>query len=358
MPELIDFLRLTVEWDGSDLHLKAGGPAYIRVAGQLREVAELGRLMPADTVAFADQLLPDAQREVFGAGREADFAHSVPGLGRFRVAAFRQRGSVGLVLRRVRPGSQTLEELQLPPVVRKIAEEQRGLVLVTGPTGSGKTTTTAAMIGHINATRRCHIVTVEDPIEILHHDNLAILDQREVGVDTANFATALRSVARQDPDVIFIGEMRDLETVGAALQAAETGHLVLSTLHTTDATETVNRVIDMFPPHQQQQARISLANALRGIVSQRLVPRTDAGLVAVIEAMVMTVRLREFVLDPDKTELMPDAIAEGAYYGMQTFDQHLLELFRAGVVSMEAALDAATSPHDFRIAARGVTATP
>jgi twitching motility protein PilT len=353
--DLIDVLRLTVEWDGSDLHLKAGSPAYIRVAGQLHEVAELGRLHPSDTATFIQQILPDAQREGFNAGREVDFAYSVPGLGRFRVAAFHQRGSVGLVLRRVRPGSQTLEELHLPPVVRKLAEEQRGLLLVTGPTGSGKTTTTAAMIGYINATRRCHIVTVEDPIEILHTDNLAILNQREVGVDTESFASALRSVARQDPDVIFIGEMRDLETVGAALQAAETGHLVLSTLHTTDAAETVNRVIDMYPPHQQQQARIALASTLRGIVSQRLVPRVEGGLVAVIEALVMTARVREFVQDPAKTEHLLDAIAEGAYYGMQTFDQHLLELYGNGVVSLEAALDAATNPHDFRVAVRGLS---
>jgi twitching motility protein PilT len=352
--ELIDFLRLTVQWEGSDLHLKAGGPAYIRVAGELHEATELGSLQPADTAAFADQILPDSQRDIFASGREADFAHSVAGLGRFRVAAFRQRGSVGMVLRRVRPGSQTLEDLQLPAVVRKLADEHRGLLLVTGPTGSGKTTTTAAMIGHVNATRRCHIVTVEDPIEVLHTDNLAILDQREVGVDTINFATALRSVARQDPDVIFIGEMRDLETVSAALQAAETGHLVLSTLHTTDATETINRVIDLYPPHQQQQARVALASTLRGIVSQRLVPRIDGGLAAVIEVLVMTVRLREFVLDHERTKQLPEAIAGGAYYGMQTFDQHLLELYRTGVVSLEAALDAATSPHDFRISVRGL----
>jgi twitching motility protein PilT len=356
--DLIEFLRRTVEWGGSDLHLKAGGPAYIRVAGQLREATELGALEPADTAAFVERILPDGQRAPFDAGREADFAYSVPGLGRFRVAAFRQRGSIGLVLRRVRPSSETLEDLELPPVVRKLAEEQRGLVLVTGPTGSGKTTTTSAMIGHINATRRCHIVTVEDPIEVLHSDDVAIIDQREIGVDTADFSTALRSVARQDPDVIFIGEMRDLETVSSALQAAETGHLVLSTLHTTDASETVNRVIDMFPVHQQRQARIALASSVRGIVSQRLVPRVGGGLIAVIEALVMTARLREFVLDPAATEQLPDAIADGAYYGMQTFDQHLLELYRSGAVSLGSALDAASSPHDFRVTIRSLGVVP
>ena len=355
MADLLDYLRLLIEWGGSDLHLKAGGAAYIRVSGDLREATDLPRLTPEDTQSFAHAILPASQREAFDRGIEADFAHSVSGLGRFRVAAFRQRGSIGLVMRRVRPGSQTLDELDLPASVRKLAQEQRGLVLVTGPTGSGKTTTTAAMVGHINATRRCHIVTIEDPIEVLHSDNLAILDQREVGVDTADFDSALRSVARQDPDVIFIGEMRDLETVSAALQAAETGHLVLSTLHTTDATETINRVIDQYPPHQQDQARISLANSLRGIVSQRLVPRVDGGLIAVVEVLVMTLRLREFVLDADKTDQIADAIAEGEYYGMQTFDQHLIELYRSGVVSLDAALDAATNAHDFRIAARNVS---
>ncbi|MBW3603321.1 MAG: PilT/PilU family type 4a pilus ATPase [Actinobacteria bacterium] len=355
VPDLLDYLRLTSQWDGSDLHLKAGGPAYIRVSGALHQVDALPALTPEDTATFIEQLMPEAQREAYENGGEADFAYSVAGLGRFRVAAFRQRSSAGLVLRRVLGENQTLEQLRLPAAVRGLAEEHRGLVLVTGPTGSGKTTTTAAMLGHINATRRCHVVTIEDPIEILHSDNLAIVDQREIGVDTSNFTTAMRSVARQDPDVIFIGEMRDTETVAAALQAAETGHLVLSTLHTTDATQTVNRVIDLFPPHQQEQTRIALAESLKGVVSQRLVPRVSGGLVAVVEVLVMSLRMREFVLDSDKTDQLPDAIAEGEYYGMQTFDQHLLELYGQGVISMDAALDAATSPHDFRIAARGVT---
>ncbi len=354
MPELEDYLRLTAQWEGSDVHLKAGGPAYIRVSGALHEVEALPRLTPEDTARFVAEILPDNQREAYERGGEADFAYSVAGLARFRVAVFHQRGSAGLVLRRVLEENMTLEQLQLPPAVRKLAEEHRGLVLVTGPTGSGKTTTTSAMIGHINATRRCHVVTIEDPIEVLHRDNLALIDQREVGVDTADFTSAMRSVARQDPDVIFVGEMRDVETVGAALQASETGHFVLSTLHTTDATQTVNRVIDLFPPHQQEQVRITLADALKGVVSQRLVPRIGGGLVAVVEVLVMSLRMREFILDPEKTDQMPDAIADGEYYGMQTFDQHLLELYRRGVVSMEAAMDAATSPHDFRIATRGV----
>ncbi|MEX0660129.1 MAG: PilT/PilU family type 4a pilus ATPase [Egibacteraceae bacterium] len=358
--DIHDYLRLLVEREGSDLHLKAGGPAFIRIDGDLEQCDGLPALTPAITEDFARAMLEGDPLTLFEAGAEADFAYAVPGLGRFRVAVFRQRGSVGLVLRRVLAGALSFDELGLPPAVRKLAEEHRGLVLITGPTGSGKTTTTAAMISHINATRACHIVTVEDPIEVMHTDQRAIIDQREVGVDTVDFVSALRSVARQDPDVIFIGEMRDIETVTAALQAAETGHMVISTLHTTDATETVNRIIDMFPPFQQGQVRLSLANSLKGIVCQRLLRRANGGRVAAIECMVMTTRLREFVLDADKTDEIVDAIAEGAYYGMQTFDAHLLELVRDEVITMAEALDAATSPHDLRIALRaaGVVAAP
>jgi twitching motility protein PilT len=349
---LQEYLRFLVDKDGSDLHLKAGGHAHVRIDGDLTEVPGLPRLSPGDTHAFALELLDPQARERFEAGHEADAAYSVPGLGRFRVAAFRQRSSVGLVIRRVLPGARDFAALGLPPAVRKLAEEHRGLVLVTGPTGSGKTTTTAAMIAHINATRRCHIVTVEDPIEVLHRDDLAIIDQREVGMDTASFATALRSVARQDPDVIFIGEMRDIETVDAALQAAETGHFVLSTLHTTNATETVNRIIDLYPPHQHHQARLSLANSLQGIVCQRLLRRADGGRVAALEVLVMTSRIQEFLLDPAKLDQVEEAIAGGAYYGMQTFDQHLLSLYGEGQLDLQEALAGATSPHDLRLSIR------
>ena len=352
MADVREYVELLFTKGGSDLHLKAGGPAYIRVDGDLTEVRELPMLSPADTAEFARSMLDERSAHAFEEGAEADFAYSVPGLGRCRVAVFRQRGSVGLVMRRVLPGSQDFTALGLPPAVRRLAEEHRGLVLVTGPTGSGKTTTTAAMISHINATRRCHIVTIEDPIEILHRDDMALVDQREIGVDTANFTSALRSVARQDPDVIFIGEMRDTETVSAALQAAETGHFVISTLHTTNATETVNRILDLFPPHQQGQARLSLANSLRGIVSQRLLSSAVGGRIAAVETLVMTTRLHEFILDPDKTEMIEDAIAEGGYYGMQTFDQHLLHLYKNGEVTLKAALDAATNSHDLRVAIR------
>lgn len=346
------YLRHLVEQGGSDLHLKAGGPAHVRIDGELTAIDTLPPLAPSDTEAFARHLMPGEKWEAFENGAEADFAYALADGPRFRAAVFRQLGKVGLVLRRVESGGPSFDELGLPAVVRKLAEEHRGLVLVTGPTGSGKTTTTAAMIGHINATRRCHIVTAEDPIEIIHGDNLALVDQREVGSDTGSFATALRSVARQDPDVIFVGEMRDLETTGAALQAAGTGHLVVSTLHTTSAKDTVARIIDLFPPHQQGQARLSLANSLQGIVCQRLMPRAGGGRVAALEVMVVTERIRELLLDPAETGNIPDAIAEGDYYGMQTFDQHLLRLYREGAVTMHDAMDYASSPHDFRIAVR------
>jgi len=347
------YLEVVVEKGGSDLHLKAGGPAYIRVDGDLRPVRTLPELSPADVERFAFAIMDDRVTRTFMDSNEADFAHAVEGVGRFRVNVFRQRGVVGIVMRRVLPGAPDFETLGLPPVCRKLAEEHRGLILVTGPTGSGKTTTTAAMIGHINRTRRCHIVTIEDPIEIMHRDAEAIIDQREIGVDTSDFPRALKAVARQDPDVIFIGEMRDVDTVIAALQAAEAGHLVISTLHTTDARETVNRVVDFFPPHQQGQARISLATTLKGVISQRLLPRaTGDGRVAAIEALVMTTRIYEFIIDPEQTAQIEDAIAEGQYYGMQTFDQSLLELYRAGEITLRDALSASTSPHDFRVAVK------
>ncbi len=354
MPTVDDYLQILVESGGSDLHLKAGGPAYVRIDGDLKPISQLPPLSPNDTEQLATSMLDERLTRIFEEEREADFAHSVPGVGRFRVNAFRQRGSVGLVCRRVLPGTPDFPSLGMPPAVRKLAEEHRGLVLVTGPTGSGKTTTTAAMISHINATRRCHVVTLEDPIEVMHRDDNAIIDQREIGVDTEDFVTGLKAVSRQDPDVIFIGEMRDLETMTAALQAAETGHLVISTLHTTDARETINRIVDMYPKEQQAQARLSLANSLKGIVCQRLVPRaTGEGRQPVVEVLVMTTRIYEFLMDPALLPQVDDAIADGGYYGMQTFDQHLLQLYRDGEVSLRDALSAASSPHDFRVSLRG-----
>ncbi|MGH3441427.1 MAG: type IV pilus twitching motility protein PilT [Nitriliruptorales bacterium] len=351
--EITDYVAQLVEKNGSDIHLKAGGPAFVRIDGDLVPLAAMPPLSQEDTERFAFSIMDDRLAATFTETNEADFALSEPGVGRFRVNIFRQRGTVGIVMRRVLPGAPDFESLGLPPAVRKLAEEHRGLVLVTGPAGSGKTTTTAAMIGHVNRTRRCHIVTIEDPIEVLHLDDRAIVDQREVGVDTSGFATALRAVARQDPDVIFIGEMRDEETVQAALSSAETGHLVISTLHTTDARETVNRVIDFFPPHQQPQVRHVLSQVLKGVVSQRLVPHASGdGRAAAVEVLVMTSRIADFVADPDQTNLITDAIAEGEYYGMQSFDQHLLELFRKGEIALGDALAASTSPHDLRVAIR------
>ncbi|MFN2490729.1 MAG: type IV pilus twitching motility protein PilT [Actinomycetota bacterium] len=352
MANITEFLRYVVDNKASDLHIKAGGPPSVRLSGRL-EKAPFAPMSSADCERVAMEIMDVDQAQLFKTRGEIDFAHSEPGLGRFRTNVFRQRGSVALALRRVLPGSPAFETLGLPPVVRTLSDEQRGLVLVTGPTSSGKTTTTAAMLNHVNATRSCHILTIEDPIEILHADRMAIVSQREIGADTLDFAAALRAAMRQDPDVIFVGEMRDPETVKAALQAADTGHMVISTLHTIDVSETVNRIIDFFPPHQQKQTRVSLAGSLKGIVSQRLVRRADGrGLVPAIEVLVMNGRIRDLVLDPEKTHSIHDIVAESGFYGMQTFDQALLNLFRAGMVALEDALDVATNPHDFQIALR------
>jgi twitching motility protein PilT len=295
--------------------------------------------------------MPKQRADEFIAVGEADFAYSVSGLGRFRVNVMRQRGSVGLVLRRVQQTIPSFEALGLPPAVRRLAENPRGLVLVTGPTGSGKTTTLACMIDHVNETMSRHIVTIEDPIEVLHPDKLSIVNQREIGTDTTDFASALRRVLRQDPDVILVGEMRDVETVRTALSAAETGHLVFSTLHTISATESINRVIDFFPPYEQRQVRMALAGALRGIVSQRLVERRDGeGRVPAVEVLVSTGRVFDKIANPDETHEIEGIIADGEYYGMQTFDQSLFNLYKNGLVSLRDAMSVASHPHDFRIA--------
>jgi len=346
------YLRALAELLGSDLHCKVGSPPRVRIDGTLRKL-QAPVLTPEDTERMLAEVLRPDLAEQFQRTNEVDFACSLPGIGRFRVNAFRSRGSVGMVLRRVALSAIALEDLGLPPAVGQLALEPRGLVLVTGPTGSGKTTTLAAMIDRINSMREVNVVTVEDPIEVLHEDKLAMINQREVGLDTAGFTTALRAAMRQDPDVILVGEMRDEETVRAALSAAETGHFVMSTLHTTDAQETVNRIVDFFPPHEQQQVRVALAGALRGIVAQRLVSRADGlGRCCVAEVCVATGRIAEAIIDPTKTNTITELVSQGGYYGMQTFDQHLVALVRDGVVTVEDASAVASKPHDLSVELR------
>ncbi|MDP9075505.1 MAG: PilT/PilU family type 4a pilus ATPase [Actinomycetota bacterium] len=352
MLELLPLLRYVIDEEASDLHLKAGSPPRVRVDGQLI-AAPFDIVTAADLETLVTQLLPPNRLEEFAATNDADFAASADGLGRFRGNAFRQRGDVGMVLRRVLPVVPSFQELCLPSVVRTLAGEARGLVLVTGPTGSGKTTTLAAMIDHINDTRPVNVVAIEDPIEFVHTDKMAIVNQREVGTDTRDYAQAMRRVLRQDPDVILIGEMRDAETVWAALAAAETGHLVLSTLHTTNATETVNRIVDFFPPFQQQQIRMTLASCLKGVICQRLLERADEfGRVPAVEVMVMTGRIADRIIEPasGKGETIEEMIAGGEWYGMQTFDQSLFHLYKEGQVTFLQAMANASSPHDLRLA--------
>jgi twitching motility protein PilT len=324
----------------------------VRVNGELEQVPGSAPLTGEDTLRFAEELLAgqDGRREEFEATGETDLSHARAGLGRFRVNIFRQRGSVSIVLRVVPFKVMSVEELQLPPAVATLAEEERGIILVTGTTGSGKSTTLAAMIDRINRTSHKHVVTIEDPIEMLHVDRGSLINQREVGLDTESFATALRRVLRQDPDVIMIGEIRDLVTMETALSAAETGHLVLSTMHTLDATETVNRAIGFFPLHQQQQVRAMLAGTLKGVISQRLVRTADGeGRVPACEVMITTGRARDMILNADDTGRLSEVIRDGEFYGMQTFDQSLFDHVTAGRVPLAAAMDAASSPHDFKL---------
>lgn len=358
MAEIDGLLKMMADNGSSDLHLKVGSPPAVRLNGRLVVLRELPVLTPDATSKLALSMMDERQAASFENHRELDFAYSLSGVGRFRVNVFHQRGSVGMALRRVITERSSIESLGLPPVVRRLAEEPRGLVLVTGTAGSGKTTTLAAMIDHINHTRDGHIVTIEDPIEVLHQDAKCIINQREIGIDTESYADALRHVVRQDPDVVLIGEMRDHETVSAALTAAEIGNLVLSTLHTIDATETINRIIDFFPPYQQKQTRLMLASTLKGIISMRLIPSINGGLVPAVEVMVMTGTIREYIMDSGKTYLIRDAMEEGDYYGMQTFDQSLLSLYSQNRITMDDAVAMAGNAHDFKIKVRALGITP
>jgi twitching motility protein PilT len=351
-----DLLKVATHFGASDLHIKAGSPPFMRIGGELKPVVDAPRLSQEDTLDMAFSMMSNRQKQRFKEISEADIAYGVAGLGRFRANIFQQRGTVGMVLRVIPDCVRTLPELSLPPVIERVADEQRGLILVTGTTGSGKSTTLASMIDHINSTRSGHVVTIEDPIEFLHRDKRAFVTQREVDVDTRSFAEALRGALRQDPDVILVGEMRDHETIETALTAAETGHLVLSTLHTLDATETITRIVSSFPPHQQKSVRIQLAGILRAVISMRLVRAArGAGRVPAVEVMVTTGLIRDYIMNEEKTSLIRDAIAAGtSQYGMQTFDQSLFNLFQSGLITLEEAVRGASNPDEFRLRVSGI----
>ena len=354
-----DMLRIAVERKASDLHLKVGNHPYLRVDGQLESLSEMKRLTAEDMLNMAFSMMSHRQKQKFKESAGLDLAYGVAGLGRFRVNVFQQRGNVGLVLRVVPTKIRNFEELHLPKVVNKICEERRGLVLVTGTTGSGKSTTLAAMVDRINALRTDHIITVEDPIEFLHRDKKGIVNQREVEVDTHNFSVALRAALRQDPDVILVGEMRDLETIGTALLAAETGHLVFSTLHTLDAVETIQRIIAVFPPPEQKQIRLQLAGTIKAVVSQRLVRKSDdVGRVPAVEILIATSFVRDCIINPDKTRMIREAIAAGtSQYGMQTFDQSLYDLYSTSLITYDEALNNASNRDDFKLRVQGIRST-
>jgi twitching motility protein PilT len=357
--ELNEILKVAVKGGASDIHLKSGLPPMFRVDGALVPLKNGERIMPDEVQKMAFSIMNPVQKARFDENREADLAYGIPGLGRFRVNVFQQRGSIGIVFRVIPFGVKTAAELHLPKIVQSIAGEHRGLVLVTGTTGSGKSTTLAAMIEQINTDRTSHIMTIEDPIEFLIRDRRSIVNQREVGVDTHTFSNALRAALRQDPDVILVGEMRDFETIETALTAAETGHLVMSTLHTLDATETINRIISVFPPYQQKQVRLQLAQILKAVISQRLVPRADGkGRVPALEVLVSTALTRELIADKDRTKELTEAIAKGyTTYGMQTFDQSLMSLVKQNLVTYEEALKNVSNPDDFALRFRGIAST-
>ncbi|HQQ14403.1 MAG TPA: type IV pilus twitching motility protein PilT [Deltaproteobacteria bacterium] len=357
--DINEVLRQAVEMSASDVHIKVGLPPVIRRFGALIPLRDREKLTNDDISSMAYSIMNQYQQAKFETTNEIDLAHSLSGVARFRVNCFRQRGSFGMVFRVVPTDPPNLEDLGLPEVLKKIAMERKGLILVTGTTGSGKSTTMAAMVNHINTMRNCHVITIEDPIEFLHRDRKSIINQREVGSDTNSFAMALRAALRQDPDVILVGEMRDRETIDIALTAAETGNLVLSTLHTLDAVETIMRIVSQYPPHQHLQIRLQLAGVLKAVISQRLLPRADGqGVVPAAEVLVSTARIRECITDETRTSEVPDAIAEGMIaYGMQTFDQSLMALVKDNKVSYHEAMRQATNPNDFALRMKGIRGT-
>ena len=354
-----ELLRMAVERKASDLHLKVGNHPYLRIDGRLSPLSDIPRLSAADMLNMAFSMMSNRQKQKFKETAELDMAYGVAGLGRFRVNVFQQRGNLGLVLRVVPTKIRTVEELNMPRIVGLICNERRGLGLVTGTTGSGKSTTLASMIDRINSSRTDHIITIEDPIEYLHRDKKGFVNQREVEVDTHNFSAALRAALRQDPDVILVGEMRDLEPIGTALLAAETGHLVFSTLHTLDAAETIQRIIAVFPPPEQKQIRLQLASTLKAVVSQRLVRKADdIGRVPAVEVLITTAFVRDCLVNPDKTRMIREAIATGtSQYGMQTFDQSLYDLYTQGLVTYEECLAQASNPDEFKLRVQGISST-
>src|SRR3954447_5723133 len=354
-----DLLRIATERKASDLHLKVGNYPHLRIDGDLLPLTDQPRISAEDMLNMAFSMMSARQKQKFKETTEIDMAYGVAGLGRFRVNIFQQRGNVGLVLRVIPTKIRALDELFLPKVVEQICDMPRGLVLVTGVTGSGKSTTLAAMVDRVNSSRAEHIVTIEDPIEFLHRDKKGYVNQREVGVDTPSFGAALRASLRQDPDVILVGEMRDLETISTALHAAETGHMVFSTLHTLDAVETINRIISVFPPPEQKQVRMQLAATVRAVISQRLVRKADGnGRVPAVEVLLSNAFIRDCITIPEKTRMIREAVAVGtSQYGMQTFDQSLYDLYQQGLITYEVALENASNPDDFKLRVQGITGT-
>jgi twitching motility protein PilT len=357
--ELNEILTIAIKAKSSDIHIKAGLPPIVRIDGKLRPIPNAQRLAPDAVRAMAFAIMNEQQKKQFAEHYEVDLSYGVPGLGRFRINAYSQRGTVALVMRAISMAIPTLDSLNLPPILKKLAMEERGLVLVTGTTGSGKSTTLASLIDYINENRTCNVITIEDPVEYLHKDKKSIISQREVGFDTPSFGAALKGALRQDPDVILVGEMRDLETIETAMIAAETGHLVMSTLHTLDAAETVNRVISVFPPYHQRQVRTQLSGIIKGVISQRLVPKIDGkGRVPAVEVLIGTARIRECIDDEEKTKQIPEAIAQGfVSYGMQSFDQSLMQLYTKKLITYEEAMRQSTNPDDFALKVSGISST-